>query len=310
MKKLLLVLMVVALAAFLLVGCVPVTPGEGEEGEPEICPAITIAGSYTDPVSGKTYVKGPVDDPLEVVVTFAQPTAGVSIYLVGGAWLLPYGGVELKDKSIGLFDIQLSYSVSADGKTYTASIPWYIPMWDCEPIMIKVVSCDEGCECTESFILDWTPPEAVIELCIGDCSCAGCNLSFTSTTTEACEDIVNCADDCSGFGSWDVSIYASEPFDDCCDVPCVSPLDSGSGTACPVDFTTDCLANSVLDPDGTAYVVVTLIDNVGNTTKFGGVITLNPDTCDAITFVPWPDDNCVDTAYFVYCDDPDVIHPE
>ena len=39
MKKLLLVLLVAALASFLFVGCMPVTPSEGEgEGEAEICP--------------------------------------------------------------------------------------------------------------------------------------------------------------------------------------------------------------------------------------------------------------------------------
>jgi len=44
MKKLLIVLMVIAMAAFLLVGCIPVTPGEGErEGEGEVTVALDPA---------------------------------------------------------------------------------------------------------------------------------------------------------------------------------------------------------------------------------------------------------------------------
>jgi len=49
MKKLLIVLLVVALAAFLLVGCIPVTPGEGErEGEGEGKVIVALAQSPVD----------------------------------------------------------------------------------------------------------------------------------------------------------------------------------------------------------------------------------------------------------------------
>jgi hypothetical protein len=77
MKKLLLVLLVAALASYLLVGCIPVTPGEGEgEGEVGICPAITISSQQA--VGTKTYIKGGTQT---ITVTFAVPTEPVSIWL-------------------------------------------------------------------------------------------------------------------------------------------------------------------------------------------------------------------------------------
>ena len=309
MKKLLLVLLVVALASFLLVGCFGVPDGtEGEEepdGEVGICPTITIAGSYTDPISGKTYVNGDAD---EVVVTFAQPTEGVSIYLVGGVWWV-MGGVELKDETKeSIFDLTLPYTVSADGKTYTASIPSWVSELDCEPFMIKVVSCDGECECVESFIVDSVPPEAKIEICVDGCTCEGCELSFTSTIEDDCDETVNCDDDCSGLASWSIDIYDDYPFEDCCEVPCIEPIDSDSGV-CPVDFTTSCLED--LEDGAPVFAVVTLVDNVGNDVKWGvWVGVCDYDTCEEIWIDPYTsgagiDDECLDTAagIFSVCED-------
>jgi len=59
MKKLLLVLLVVALASFLFVGCLPTTPAEGEgEGEGEGEPTVTVEIGDSVVLNGKTYVKG------------------------------------------------------------------------------------------------------------------------------------------------------------------------------------------------------------------------------------------------------------
>ena len=55
MKKLLLVLLVVTLASFLFVGCLPTTPTEGEgEGEGEAEPAVTVAIGDSVVLVGKT----------------------------------------------------------------------------------------------------------------------------------------------------------------------------------------------------------------------------------------------------------------
>jgi len=78
MKKLLLVLLVVALASFLLIGCTPTTPpAEGEgEGEGEF---LTIAVDGAVLIDGIKYVSGGTHD---ITVTFSSPVNGwVGLYL-------------------------------------------------------------------------------------------------------------------------------------------------------------------------------------------------------------------------------------
>jgi len=308
MKKLLLVLLVVALASFLLVGCNPAVPDDGDDGDdgvvPGICPTITIAGSYTDPVKGWTYVKG--DDDLEVVVTFAQPTEGASIYMAGGIFSI-MGVEELADKA-GMFDLLLPSVVSADGKTYTAKIPesWLEEYDDCEAFTILVEGCDV-CVCSQSFVVDWDPPYVEVEICVDGCTCAGCTLSFTSTIGTDCDETANCGDDCSGVASWTIAIYDEYPFEDCCDIPCVEPMDDYSGTACPVSWTTECIEFDDLEWED-VFVLVTLVDNVGNDVKYGAwVYPCDYDTCDEVGFMPWGATDCIDDAIwddvFSVCED-------
>ena len=74
MKKLLLVLLVVTLASFLFVGCLPTTPAEGEgegEGEGECETTVEIDGAVV--VDGKTYVSGGNHT---ITVTFCAPVVG------------------------------------------------------------------------------------------------------------------------------------------------------------------------------------------------------------------------------------------
>jgi len=298
MKKLLLVLMVVALASFLFVGCLPTTPAEGEgegdgDGAAEICPAITVDGSYTDPVSGKTYIKFDAAG-MEVVVTYAQPTEGVGIYLVGGAWMMPFGGVELAEKA-GFWDLELSYTVSADGLTYTAEIPfWMIPWFGgCQPFMIKVVGCEGLCECVESFITDWDSPYVKLEVTasgdLEDCPCGGCALTVSSVTEEfTCDpDVVCCGDACSGLASWSFLLFDEYPWNVCCDTGCEDPIFEDSGTGCPITFTTSCL-----DP-GVYYSVLSLVDNVGNETNVAGAFeVLDTDDCVMVMLDPEEPDGC------------------
>jgi len=289
MKKLLFVLLVVALASFLVVGCMPVTPGEGEgegEGEAEICPTVAVESQVA--VGGFTYIKGGTAQ--TITVTFAVPTEPVSVYV----------GLPCNEKALpeGVPDDSAEVIMyTTDNLTYTGT---YTFSGDCCEGYIYVLTCDTCAPCKYPYIVDSEPPYATIEVCIDACVCEGCELSFTSTITEDCVDEVNCDDDCSGFASWSIDIYDDDPFDECCEIPCAEPIDSGSGTACPVSWTT----TECFETGDTVYVVVTLVDNVGNDTKFGGSLTgFNSDTCDAVTLTSWPDDDCVDTADFVYCDD-------
>jgi len=320
MKKLLVLLLVSALAIFVFAGCdlIPPSEGEGEgegEGEVEICPTITIDGSFTDSVSGKTYVKGSAD---EVVVTFSQPTEGVNIYLSASfLW-----GLLSKEqpKDVSLFDLPLAYTVSADGTTYTAALPVDLfedEDFDCVPFMIKVISCEGECECVETFILDNVPPSAKIEVCIDKCICDGCELSFTSTSkTECATTTEDCGDDCSGLASWAVNVYADYPFDKCCDASCETPIATDSGV-CPIDFTTSCLTTYIdeVEEEESVFVVFTLVDNVGNEVNWGVEVgTCDYDTCEQVWIDPYTegpgiDNKCLDSATGVFsiCEDHECV---
>jgi len=80
MKKLLLVLLVITIASFLFVGCIPTTPAEGEgegEGEGECETTVVIDGAVV--VDGKTYVSCGDHD---ITVTFCAPVVGsVGVYI-------------------------------------------------------------------------------------------------------------------------------------------------------------------------------------------------------------------------------------
>jgi len=279
MKKLLLVLLVVSLAAFLFVGCIPTTPGEGEgegEGEAEICPTVHVTTQVE--VGGKTYIKG---DKQTITVTFAVPTEPVSVYV----------GPSIKALPVGVPDnaaVVVMYA-NADKTVYTGT---YLFTGTCNPDYIYVLTCDTCAPCKYPYIVDSVDPYATIEVCIDACVCAGCALSFTSTSeTECAVTTEDCGDACSGLASWSIDIYDKNPFvDKCCDMHCETPIDSGSGV-CPVDFTTICLTKAT-----PYYVVVTLVDNVGNDTKFGAAYTINPDTCTTITVADWDDYGCLDTG--------------
>ena len=66
-----------------------------------------------------------------------------------------------------------------------------------------------------------------------------------------------------------VVLYDAYPFDECYDPSvCEEPIGSCSGTACPLECTTECL------PEGTYYAVVTLVDNVGLERVYYAVIIL------------------------------------
>ena len=288
MKKLLLVLLVVTLASFLFVGCLPTTPpaeGEGEgEGEAEICPTVAVTSQVA--VGGKNYIKAGSQT---ITVTFAVPTEPVSVYV----------GAALKANPVGIPETaeEVVLYTADGGLTYTGTVLF---AGDCDEAYIYVITCDTCAPCKYPYTVDGLPPTATIEICIDVCDCEGCELIFSSdVTTDTCDpDDVLCDDACSGFASWSIDIYDADPFDECCEVPCETPIASDSGV-CPVDFTTACLT-SAADP---AYVVVTLVDNVGNATKMGVTVDFNPDTCDAITLTTWPDDDCVDTPDFVLCAD-------
>jgi len=285
MKKLLLVLLVVALASFLFVGCLPTTPAEGEgegegEGEVGICPTVSVTSQVE--VAGKTYIKAGKQT---VTVTFAVPTEPVSVYVGSGLKTTALPGDEIvmypnADKTVYTGTFVFGTAVSGDPSALTNP---------CGEAYIYVETCETCAYCKYPYKVDGVGPASKIEISAKVCSCSGIDLFFkTPTITADCSTPVCCGDKCSGFGSYAIDLYASDPFDKCCDVPCITPAYScPAGVACPIDCTLSCVAGGVTDVAGgvkTYYAVATLLDNVGNRTRYYATITL--DTDSIVSVVP------------------------
>jgi hypothetical protein len=280
MKKLLLVLLVVTLASFLFVGCLPTTPTEGEgegESEAEICPTVSITSQVA--VAGKNYIKAGSQT---ITVTFAVPTEPVSVYVGGSLKLVaPNNNTEGVPNNA----VEVVMYPDAEKKIYTGTFNFsesrkqnvrqnnhiYNP---CSEDYIYVLTCDTCAPCKFPYTVDGIGPHAAIKIAIDDCECAGCEIAFESTSfnPDCEEDVECCGDDCSGLANWSIVLYDDYPFDECCDPSvCEEPIGSGSGTECPIYFSTECLTA------GTYYAVVTLVDAVGNETVYYAKIVVTGD---------------------------------
>jgi len=267
MKKLLLVLLVVTLAAFLFVGCIPTTPGEegeGEgEGEAEICPTVAITSQFT--VAGKTYIKGGKQT---ITVTFAVPTEPVSVYV----------GPSIKDFPVGVPELAMEVVMYANAaKTvYTGT---YTFTGTCTTDYIYVLTCDTCAPCKYPYTVDTVGPASEIKINKAACACPGsCTLTFKSTadTTVCAVADLCCGDACSGFGSYSIDLYTVPPFDTCCDISCYTPAYSCTvGTACPIDCTLTCITGTTTTAPKVYYAVATLLDKVGNRTRYYATLTLD-----------------------------------
>ena len=139
MKKLLLVLLVVVLAAFLLVGCNPVTPpveGEGEgEGE-----EITVEIEGLVEIEGKYYI---TDYGNPIVITFPD-TIDAPVY-VSGCY------TECNEDNIECFN-GLWFFPNEDKTVWTSFAGWFgydvSDFCECY-IVIESGECDEGGFCVE-----------------------------------------------------------------------------------------------------------------------------------------------------------------
>jgi len=288
MKKLLLVLLVVALASLLFVGCMPVTPSEGEgegEGEGEI--TVAIAGSVV--VDAKTYVSC---GDHTITVTFPTPVVGgVSGYITCCTGDYSKSEVELNNNFVECGGEVVLFP-NTDRTVWTGSGDF----GDCQFKEKRQSLCNTCCasyveiyagECEDEaciwfpVIVDCEDPFAEIEIDVEDCDCAGCKITFDSSSTSVpCADATVCCDDtCSGLASWSVVLYDGEPFDSCCDPSvCEEPIGSCSGTACPISCETACLTT------GTYYAIVTLVDAVGNETVYYAKIVLDDSDCSILVY--------------------------
>ena len=308
-KKLFLLLLIVALAAFVFTGCTPPAEGEGEgEGEGEVTePTIEIDGGY---VKGQyTFVqKGKAYD---VTVTFPAPASNVelsfecevndltkAIDVEGLVGLLE--PVEGTNKTVwtGKFTFKgcdTSGGILSGDKIYTCSLGYLYAEWG---------ECDVDCYARIPVIVDGDKPYAQIGITSKACCCGECEVVFKSTKAEdedpcsSCEPTGACCDDdCSGLAHWKIDLYkmkssGTDLFDECCELSCVDLVDSGEGEGCPIEWTTTCLEQDVC-----YYAAVTLEDFVGNKRTY--YAALKPEYTAAT------DDNpakCTIKVYKICCD--------
>ncbi len=341
MKKLLVLLLVSALAIFVFAGC-DLIPSEGEgegEGEGEV-EEVTVEIDGAVEIGGNTYVSAGNHD---ITVTFPAPVTGnVSANITGcsGDFSKDKGNVVLipnEDRTVwtgsgffGLSEPYTGYLIDIEdiieyGEIFIDEIEYHW-LLDCCASYLEIVSgeCEDEVCIDVPVIVDSEPPDATIELCLDDCACEGCTLSFKSTSKTECDVTTdNCGDDCSGLASWSIAVFDFEeyvigqtPYDECCEIPCEEPIFTCDGTACPINCTTSCLKQ--LKEGNGVFVVVTLVDNVGNDVKWGTYVeSCDYDTCSMIKFVPYTsgvaiDNKCLDnaTGVFTKCKDNTVCPVE
>ena len=297
MKKLFLVLLVITLASFLFIGCLPTTPAEGEgegEGEGECETTVVIEGAVV--VDGKTYVSGGNHT---ITVTFCTPVVGgVSAYITYCSGYYGEIGIDKSELNGGSGVVLFP---NADRTVWTGSgyfgcmiingidkqSPQKIEF--CSPCCASYIEIYAGeCEAEACIwfpvIVDSCPPFAEIEITSDACECEGCEITFESIAESFdCEDDEECCgDECSGLASWSIVLYDAYPFDECCDPSvCEEPIGSCSGTDCPIECITECLT------EGTYFAVITLVDNVGLEEVYYAEIVLGAD-CDLDVTYGWP----------------------
>jgi len=270
MKKLLLVLLVVTLASFLFVGCMVVPDGDGDDGDgvvvTEICPTVAVTSQVA--VAGKNYIKAGSQT---ITVTFAVPTEPISVYV----------GEELKDNPVGVPSeaTEVVMYANADKTVYTGKTKF---VGDCDVDYIYVLTCDTCAPCKYPYTVDGVGPASEIKIASAACVCEGVTLKFdTPTQTTTCGVTgVCCGDLCSGFASYSIDLYKSDPFDKCCDIPCITPdYSCPGGVACPIDCDLTCIVGGTTTyGNKTYYVVATLLDNVGNRTRYYAKVELDTDS--------------------------------
>jgi len=267
--KLLLVLLVIALASFLLVGCFGVPDGtEGEdedEGEVGICPTVAVSGEVV--IDTKNYLKAGKHT---ITVTFAVPTEPVSVYV----------GADLKSLELLLTTYEVTMYPNADKTVYTGTFTFGKSEGyeDCSDAYIYVETCGTCVPCKYPYTVDSVGPESLIIVKAAPCTvcpAAGfCDITFkTYAPSLICEDVY-CGDACSGFASYEIQLYTDLPFDLCCDTSCAIAAYTATGTACPVNGTLRVVGTKIVD-DKIYYSVVTLLDKVGNRTRYYAKLVLD-----------------------------------
>lgn len=289
-KKLFLLLLIVALAAFVFTGCTPPAEGEGEgEGEGEIEGVLVeFAKEYRD--GEWTYVAGGKNT---VTVTFPAPVTGMvqinlsdcsGDYSKGTTYLFPNA-----DRTVW------TGSVTFECKSYYTN-----PCASCEASQeaccattVTIISgaCEADTCIAFPVIVDCDAPFAKLEISSKDCCCSECAISIKSIADPegndcgACpsDPVPCCGDYCSGLASWKVDVYKvkysqfsgpNSVFEECCEISsCAKFVTSCEGEDCPIECTLDCIEEEEYY-EYVYFAIITLKDNVGNKTVYYAGIEL------------------------------------
>jgi len=283
MKKLLVLLLISALAIFVFAGCDGLVPGEGEgEGEGEI-EEVTVDIDGAVVLGNKTYVSAGEHD---ITVTFPAPLEGsvtAWLSLCSGNYaekgliedLLSGLGLSIvlfpnEDRTIWEGSVHFGATTIVANPTSPTSRQELIPDFynDCCASYLSITAgeCEDDVCVKIPVVVDHAKPYTELKVSASgtDCTCGGCALTVTSVTeTDICDpDVECCGDLCSGLAGWSIRIFDKNPWNVCCDTECETPIFTDSGTGCPVEFTTDCLDEGI-----TYYALLELEDNVLNKTS-------------------------------------------
>jgi len=286
MKKLFILLLIATLSLFALTGCEGLVPAEGEgegEGEGETEGVVVDIEDMVE-LGGKNWISCGSHD---ITITFPAPVENASAYITFCS-----GNYGDKTEAVildGMGDVVLfpnedktiwtgsgTFGCMFNGEIGVARPPLCSPCC-ASYVEISAGECDPDTCISFPVIVDCDLPYAQIKVGIDKdaCECGGCAITFESVTSEfTCSETECCGDDCSGFAGWSIAIYDDDPFDECCEVPCEEPIDSCSGTACPIECTTTCDLDAA---GGPYYVVVELVDNVGNSVRYYAILTVTGD---------------------------------
>jgi len=285
MKKLLLVLLVVTLASFLFVGCLPTAPDADDDGDDVVvsgvCPTVSVTSEVE--IGGKKYIRGATQT---ITVTFAEATELVSVWV----------GAAIKDNPVGVPSgaRELVVYPDADNKVYTGTYRFggYDTV-ECEEDYIYVVTCATCAPCKFPYVVDDLGPCSEIlirEYPTTGCPCGGVNINFV-TQTAAC--VTCCGDECAGLDTATFDLYKSDPFGTCCDIPCIAPIATCTSVGCDIDCTISCFniydhytyaAGTAYDTASeTFYLVATLADLVGNKTYYYAEVEIDSGAITSVT---------------------------
>jgi len=267
MKKLLVLLLISVLAAFVFTSCTVPNGGEGEgEGEVESVEVI-IDGIVT--IDGKDYV-GPGNH--DITIKFPAPVANafVSVSDCTGDYSKANGTDytpvvlwpvdDAKTEWSGSINFTCTPCYTGDCVEYSNCCASYI--W------VEAGECD-WCEYAFPVIVDCAPPEVDLGVRFVDCGdpCDPCDdtravsMEWTSMVDPAsvCDDPTDCCeDDCSGIASWTMTVGGTV-----CDEPC----DIIPGEDCPVEGVSECCLYYATEAQGEVCYNITfnIVDKVGNT---------------------------------------------